>query len=186
MNPVPVSRARSSSRLRPRWCTARPAHHPSMAPSIPSWSSAPRPPQQAPPRPRRCMILLLCTCLDGSGDVADGDGVGYNHARGAGAVSAARRRADQPRRAHGHRARRVLIAAPPGCTPGVCCRQCLRARPARPLPTPAPPLATGPPHHRLSQPTLTRVALTCIYTACTTHSRHRLTLAARFHRPCPS
>ncbi len=74
----------------------------------------------------------------------------------------------------------MLIAAPPGCTPGVCCRQCLRARPARPLPTPAPPLATGPPHHRLSQPTLTRVALTCIYTACTTHSRHRLTLADRF------
>jgi hypothetical protein len=47
--------------------------------------------------------------------------------------------------------------------------------------TPAPPLATGPPHHRLLQPTLTRVALTCIYTARTTHSRHRLPLAARFH-----
>ena len=32
-----------------------------------------------------------------------------------------------------------------------------------------------------SPPTLTRVALTCIYTARTTHSRHRLPLAARFH-----
>jgi hypothetical protein len=47
--------------------------------------------------------------------------------------------------------------------------------------TPAPPLATGPPHHSLLQPTLTRVALTCIYTARTSHSRHRLPLAARFH-----
>ena len=32
-----------------------------------------------------------------------------------------------------------------------------------------------------SPPTLTRVALTCIYTARTTHSRHHLPLAARFH-----
>ena len=39
---------------------------------------------------------------------------------------------------------------------------------------------TSPPPAR-RQPTLTRVALTCIYTARTTHSRHRLPLAARFH-----
>jgi hypothetical protein len=39
---------------------------------------------------------------------------------------------------------------------------------------------TSPPLAR-RQPTLTRVALTCIYTARTTHSRHRLPLAARFH-----
>ena len=68
------------------------------------------------------MILLLCTCLDGSGDVADGDGVGLNHARGAGTVSAARRRADRPvRRAHGNQAWSVLIAVPrvyPGCAAG--------------------------------------------------------------------
>jgi hypothetical protein len=47
--------------------------------------------------------------------------------------------------------------------------------------TPAPPLATGPPHYRLLQPTLIRVALTCIYTARTSHSRHRLPIVARFH-----
>ncbi len=55
--------------------------------------------------------------------------------------------------------------------------------------TPAPPLATGPPHHSLLQPTLTRVALACIYTAHTSHSRHRLPLAARLfplQRQCPS
>ena len=39
---------------------------------------------------------------------------------------------------------------------------------------------TSPPLAR-RQPTLTRVALTCIYTAHTSHSRHRLPLAARFH-----
>ena len=39
---------------------------------------------------------------------------------------------------------------------------------------------TSPPPAR-RQPTLTRVALTCIYTAHTTHSCHRLPLAARFH-----
>jgi hypothetical protein len=53
--------------------------------------------------------------------------------------------------------------------------------------TPAPPLATGPPHHRLSHDdsplTLTRVALACIYTAHTTSplTSPPATRTARFH-----
>ena len=48
--------------------------------------------------------------------------------------------------------------------------------------SPAPPLATAQPHHRLpNDASPTRVPLTCIYTAHTSHSRHRLPLAARIH-----
>ena len=48
--------------------------------------------------------------------------------------------------------------------------------------SPAPPLATAQPHHRLPHDASpTRVPLTCIYTAHTSHSRHRLPLAARIH-----
>ena len=125
------------------------------------------------------MILLLCTCLDGSGDVADGDGVGLSHARGAGAVSAARRRADRPvRRAHGHRARRVLIAAPPGCTPGVLPAMSSGTAGAAVAHAGA-ALATGPPHHRLSHEDSPHSPASTPHT--TTRSRHRLPLAARFH-----
>ena len=97
----PVSRARSSSRLRPRRRTARPAHHRVL-------------PRRLRPGHRR-------------------HDSHSKHHRGLHAGAASR---------HGS--------------------------------TTSPPLARR-------QPTLIRVALTCIYTARTTHSRHRLPLAARFH-----
>jgi len=50
--PVPVIRARSSSRLRPRRRTARPAHH-RVRPRRLRPGHRRRPPQQAPPRPPR-------------------------------------------------------------------------------------------------------------------------------------
>jgi hypothetical protein len=99
--PVPVCRARSSSRLRPRRRAARPAHHRE--------------------RPRR--------------------------------LRPGHRRHDGHSKHH-----RGLHAGAASCNGS----------------TTSPPLARR-------QPTLTRVALPCIHTAHTTHSRHRLPLVARFH-----
>jgi len=227
-----------------------------------------------------------CTCLVASGGVADGDGVGLDHARGAGAVgalfvpSASAPKATEPGACASPRAHR------PGCTPGVqptmssgtgrrgrglwrrsraasrcqsagtiCAtgdrvvpkaadpnRDCvvqkgaaaLTPRQDQPPPsmwprsqrrrrspsgcsgcpggasvgcfthvvgvlgsanqgiaTPAPPLATwrDPPHitaSRTKPARLTRVPLTFNYTAHTTHSHHRLPLAARFHSRAPA
>jgi hypothetical protein len=99
--PLPVIRARSSSRLRPRRRTARPAHHQER-------------PRRLRPGHRR-------------------HDSHSKHHRGFHAGAASR---------HGSNT--------------------------------SPPLAQ-------QQPTLTSTALACIYTARTTHSRHRLPFAARFH-----
>jgi len=101
VKPVPVIRARSSSRLRPRRRTARPAHHQER-------------PRRLRPGSRR-------------------HDSHSKHHRGLHAGAASRHGSDT-----------------------------------------SPPLAQ-------QQPTLTSAALACIYTARTTHSRHRLPLAARFH-----
>jgi hypothetical protein len=127
-----VSRARSSSRPRPRRRTARPAHHQVQHRRLRpdhrrhgSHSEHHRASTGHDP-PHALVLSPLAT------GVADGDGVGLDqfHARGAGSVSAARRHDAHPirQRAQCHRAQqrvRGLIAATlPGCTPA-CTHPCM-------------------------------------------------------------
>ena len=133
-----------------------------------------RPPSRprSPARPRRREACRLC-------NVADGDGVGPNHARSAGAVGAARRHDVHPvGRAHCHRAQRVrvLIAAPPpGCIPLPALTHACSTTSARACFIMAWALSPAPlPHLHLQCTHHTHV------TACHTRS------ALQLQRPCPN